>query len=86
LPTQTFAQPGPSFAGRGKLSGRPILSEAAEQLPNLDLGAALRVDKRLRPKRHRRGVVGWAEKHASFNYKVPFRGFKGLLRCLGVRG
>lgn len=63
-----------------------MLSEAAKQLRRFDLGGASRVDKRLRPKKRRKGLRGWVARHLSVNYRSPYRGAKGLLCCLGVRG
>jgi len=72
--------------GCGRLSGKPVLSEAARKLPAFDLGAFAVLNKRLRPRKHRRGLRGWWQRRLSLNVMAPFRGFKGLLRCVGLRG
>jgi hypothetical protein len=72
--------------GRGRLSGKPVLSEAARRLPAFDLGAAALVNRRLRPRRRHHAPRRWAERHLSVNVRAPFGCLKGLLRCLGVRG
>jgi hypothetical protein len=72
--------------GRGRRSGKPVLSEAARCLPSFDLGAAALVNCRLRPRRRHHAPRRWFERHLSVNVRAPFGCMKGLLRCMGVRG
>ncbi|GBF87989.1 hypothetical protein Rsub_00701 [Raphidocelis subcapitata] len=70
---------------RGPLSGKPLLSRAAQDTPGLDLIPAVQLSRRLRPKPRRRGCAGWLRRRLSLNVRAPFGAVKGLMRCFGLR-
>ena len=82
--------------GRGRLAGRPVLSEAARARRGaagagaagggLDLGGLAATRAALRPRRRHRRWRRLLERHVSFNYAAPWRCLKGALRCFGLRG
>lgn len=81
--------PTPFAAGRGRLSGKPLLSEAAQQLAHdrqLDLRALTAgTEPRLRPPKPQRGLGGWLRRHLSVNTGAPWRAGKKGLGVLGLR-
>eukprot|EP00775_Hariotina_reticulata_P008918 gene8918-9095_t len=73
--------------GHGKLSGKPVLSEAARgELLDVRALRAQDPEPHLAPGRAQRGVGGWARRHLSLNVRAPWRAGKQGLGWLGLRG
>jgi hypothetical protein len=79
-------------AGRGKLSGQPLLSEAAlqqqqQQQQPLDVrGLTQDLPPHLQPPKPLKGPSGWIRRHLSFNVRAPWKAGKRGLGWLGLRG
>ncbi|WIA34406.1 hypothetical protein OEZ86_012742 [Tetradesmus obliquus] len=74
--------------GRGKLSGQPVLSDAARQQQQpLDIPALTQdTPDHLQPPKPLRGMSGWVRRHLSLNVRAPWKAGKRGLGWLGLRG
>lgn len=81
-----------AHAGRGPLSGQPVLSEAAQQehLTPSDIRTAAQAagsaEPQLKPPKPRKGLTGWMRRHMSLNVAAPARAGKAGAGAMGCRG
>jgi hypothetical protein len=76
--------------GRGKMSGKPVLSAAAaRQQENLDIDtlarAAADAEPQFKPPKPHKGLSGWVRRHLSLNLRSPASAGKRGLKWLGIR-
>lgn len=75
--------------GRGKMSGKPVLSEAAQQQADLDIDeltrAVAEAEPHFKPPKPQKGLSGWVRRHLSVNLRSPASAGKRGMKWLGLR-